>query len=168
MERRVRRRVLPSVLTRVAADPRREPLREMNGGVAEAAGETRGMAPGDRWVLHGEENTPGAFPPGWITGGGENASDFGLSRGESEPDEDMLLCPEVLEEVQAISRRYALQRGCVATAGKANCCAICLSDTVGWNCLRVSACGHEFHAPCLTRWVVDYRATCPVCRAAVG
>ena len=168
MERRVRRRVLPSVLTRGSSTPMREPLRELNGEAA-ASGATRFLALGDWRALHGGAAAPGwrqsgADPPVAATGGGGNAVDFG----GNDSDEEVLLCPEVLEEMRTISRRYALQRGCAATAGGTNCCAICHAATAGRDCLRVSACGHEFHAACLSRWVIDYRATCPLCRATVG
>ncbi|PAA70067.1 hypothetical protein BOX15_Mlig007436g1, partial [Macrostomum lignano] len=49
-----------------------------------------------------------------------------------------------------------------ATAGSS--CVVCLADFEARQQLRGLACGHEFHARCVDRWLKQNR-TCPICRA---
>uniref|UniRef100_A0A1I8IFP9 RING-type domain-containing protein n=1 Tax=Macrostomum lignano TaxID=282301 RepID=A0A1I8IFP9_9PLAT len=43
-------------------------------------------------------------------------------------------------------------------------CVVCLADFEARQQLRGLACGHEFHARCVDRWLKQNR-TCPICRA---
>ncbi|OAP62998.1 hypothetical protein AYL99_02225 [Fonsecaea erecta] len=43
-------------------------------------------------------------------------------------------------------------------------CSICAQPFVKGDFLRVLPCGHRHHQRCVDRWLLDYSATCPVCR----
>ncbi|XP_013410634.1 E3 ubiquitin-protein ligase Arkadia isoform X2 [Lingula anatina] len=45
-------------------------------------------------------------------------------------------------------------------------CHICMCDYTDGENLRILTCFHEFHAPCIDRWIKD-NPTCPVCRVEV-
>lgn len=45
-------------------------------------------------------------------------------------------------------------------------CHICMSEFVDMEILRILPCFHEFHTPCIDKWIVE-NATCPVCREEV-
>lgn len=54
--------------------------------------------------------------------------------------------------------------GMKLAAGEAEC-AICLSDFVNGDKIRVlGGCNHGFHAPCIHRWLSSH-SSCPTCRA---
>lgn len=56
--------------------------------------------------------------------------------------------------------------GCTGAGGAAERCAVCLEEHEDDTLIRVLPCAHEFCA-CIDRWLAT-RASCPVCRAAVG
>ncbi|KAH6755095.1 RING/U-box superfamily protein [Perilla frutescens var. hirtella] len=43
-------------------------------------------------------------------------------------------------------------------------CYICLSDYEEGDRLRVLPCNHEFHIPCIDKWLKEVNRVCPVCR----
>jgi hypothetical protein len=43
-------------------------------------------------------------------------------------------------------------------------CYICLSHFAEDEQVRTLPCGHEFHVPCVDRWLLDVHRTCPCCR----
>ena len=45
-------------------------------------------------------------------------------------------------------------------------CSICLGDVEIGQKVHVLTSEHEFHAPCVDKWLVDHR-TCPMCRSTV-
>ncbi|EXJ85453.1 hypothetical protein A1O1_05817 [Capronia coronata CBS 617.96] len=47
-------------------------------------------------------------------------------------------------------------------------CVVCLEDYVdGESQVMSLPCGHEFHAECITPWLVNRRRTCPICKGDV-
>lgn len=47
-------------------------------------------------------------------------------------------------------------------------CVVCLEEYVEGESLVMSLpCGHEFHAECITPWLVNRRRTCPICKGDV-
>ena len=47
-------------------------------------------------------------------------------------------------------------------------CAVCLEDYIdGESQVMSLPCGHEFHAECITPWLVNRRRTCPICKGDV-
>lgn len=42
-------------------------------------------------------------------------------------------------------------------------CCVCLKDFRSYQVIRVLLCEHEFHAPCVDRWLEGH-ITCPLCR----
>ncbi|KAJ6366107.1 hypothetical protein OIU77_002644 [Salix suchowensis] len=46
-------------------------------------------------------------------------------------------------------------------------CAVCLSEFTGGERVRKLKCNHTFHKECLDKWLLQFPATCPLCRAAV-
>ena len=42
-------------------------------------------------------------------------------------------------------------------------CPICLEDYVSGATLRRLHCSHQFHKPCLDKWL-EQKATCPICQ----
>lgn len=47
-------------------------------------------------------------------------------------------------------------------------CVVCLEDYVdGESRVMSLPCGHEFHADCITPWLVNRRRTCPICKGDV-
>jgi hypothetical protein len=44
-------------------------------------------------------------------------------------------------------------------------CGICLEDDGPKVALR--ACGHTFHGRCISKWLTECRANCPICKAEV-
>lgn len=47
------------------------------------------------------------------------------------------------------------------------CCAICLDDFDDKEKVRVLPCGHKFHEVCLTPWLTERDASCPLCKMDV-
>ncbi|KAK1275100.1 hypothetical protein QJS04_geneDACA010113 [Acorus gramineus] len=46
-------------------------------------------------------------------------------------------------------------------------CVICLEDLrIGDRCRILPNCRHEFHDPCIVRWLKTRAVTCPICRAS--
>ncbi|XP_042011740.1 uncharacterized protein LOC121760180 isoform X2 [Salvia splendens] len=43
-------------------------------------------------------------------------------------------------------------------------CYICLADYEEGDKLRVLPCNHEFHTPCIDKWLKEVNRVCPVCR----
>lgn len=48
-----------------------------------------------------------------------------------------------------------------------SCCPVCLDNFQEGATLVKMPCGHEFHSPCLFRWLGEHN-TCPVCRYCLG
>ena len=46
-------------------------------------------------------------------------------------------------------------------------CAICLCDFVKGERVMVLPCGHIFHEPEITPWLLDTKRVCPICRASI-
>ena len=47
-------------------------------------------------------------------------------------------------------------------------CVVCLEEYVdGESKVMSLPCGHEFHAECITPWLVNRRRTCPICKGDV-
>lgn len=46
-------------------------------------------------------------------------------------------------------------------------CAVCLSEFLEGEIVRKLKCKHTFHKDCLDKWLQQYLATCPLCRAKV-
>ncbi|KAH8710206.1 hypothetical protein GQ44DRAFT_813781 [Phaeosphaeriaceae sp. PMI808] len=52
--------------------------------------------------------------------------------------------------------------------GRQKECVVCLEDYVdGISQVMSLPCGHEFHADCITPWLVTRRRTCPICKGDV-
>ncbi|KNG44709.1 pa and ring finger domain-containing protein [Stemphylium lycopersici] len=52
--------------------------------------------------------------------------------------------------------------------GRQKECVVCLEDYVdGVSRVMSLPCGHEFHADCITPWLVTRRRTCPICKGDV-
>ncbi|KAF2747607.1 hypothetical protein M011DRAFT_467671 [Sporormia fimetaria CBS 119925] len=52
--------------------------------------------------------------------------------------------------------------------GRQKECVVCLEDFVdGVSRVMSLPCGHEFHAECITPWLVTRRRTCPICKTDV-
>ncbi|KAF1936534.1 hypothetical protein EJ02DRAFT_358880 [Clathrospora elynae] len=52
--------------------------------------------------------------------------------------------------------------------GRQRECVVCLEDYVdGVSQVMSLPCGHEFHADCITPWLVTRRRTCPICKGDV-
>ncbi|ODQ63982.1 hypothetical protein NADFUDRAFT_52967 [Nadsonia fulvescens var. elongata DSM 6958] len=43
-------------------------------------------------------------------------------------------------------------------------CAVCLEDLEDDDSIRALTCGHVFHSHCITLWMTDRRACCPLCK----
>jgi hypothetical protein len=48
----------------------------------------------------------------------------------------------------------------------AELCPICHESILKENGKIVTSCNHEFHITCMTKWMQNDDATCPVCRSA--
>jgi hypothetical protein len=48
--------------------------------------------------------------------------------------------------------------------GNSCCCAICLDEFEHKEKVRVLPCKHRFHEPCLTPWLTERHASCPLCK----
>jgi hypothetical protein len=49
--------------------------------------------------------------------------------------------------------------------GSSHCCAVCLDEfDEGSEILTLPVCGHEFHADCITPWLTERQAKCPLCK----
>ena len=47
-------------------------------------------------------------------------------------------------------------------------CTVCLCDfSVGDSVVVLPRCGHAYHYSCISRWLLEYRDTCPSCRSKV-
>ena len=47
-------------------------------------------------------------------------------------------------------------------------CSICLSEfAIGDSIVQLPVCKHFFHYSCISRWLTDYKNTCPSCRSSV-
>jgi hypothetical protein len=80
---------------------------------------------------------------------------FGSGGGESGVDEE--------------SRRdnnSPLSPGSASSDPNADQCVICLSGYSAGDNMRVLPCMHQYHAPCIDRWLRRHR-TCPVCKQSV-
>ncbi|RLN15746.1 RING-H2 finger protein ATL3L [Panicum miliaceum] len=71
--------------------------------------------------------------------------------------------------VMTYERAAARMAGAPAPEGKADRCAICLSEYAGGDELVrvVPACGHFFHAECGVDGWLRARRTCPLCRGGL-
>ena len=51
---------------------------------------------------------------------------------------------------------------------EASSCSICLSEfAIGDSIVQLPVCKHFFHYSCISRWLTDYKNTCPSCRSSV-
>ena len=136
--RRVRRRVLPSAL-----------LREHNGG-AVAAGVPADSAIPQSAETAGNTGVATPHPHGAV------------------PTEDiieLLYCDEVFEiPIQRVELFRALD---FVLGPPESECPVCLKTLEYQHCVRTERCKHHFHSECITRWAVEYRNSCPVCRATL-
>lgn len=78
----------------------------------------------------------------------------------------------VLESARSISRSPPSEKPKKAARRKYNGrqveCVVCLEDYVdGESRVMSLPCGHEFHADCITPWLVNRRRTCPICKGDV-
>ncbi|KAL6629330.1 hypothetical protein ACP70R_029095 [Stipagrostis hirtigluma subsp. patula] len=82
---------------------------------------------------------------------------------EEDPEKPPVLEPEAPPPPPALVYSAAGTK----LAGAAAECAICLSEFVDGDAVRVMpACGHGFHARCIERWLAGgRRSSCPTCRA---
>lgn len=46
----------------------------------------------------------------------------------------------------------------------ANACMVCLEAMRNDDMTKLLTCGHLYHAPCITEWLVCHKAVCPLCR----
>lgn len=46
----------------------------------------------------------------------------------------------------------------------ANACMVCLEAMRDDDMTKLLTCGHLYHAPCITEWLVCHKAVCPLCR----
>jgi hypothetical protein len=60
-----------------------------------------------------------------------------------------------------------LERSSVGEGESEEDCSICLDGYKRGQAVTKMPCGHEFHSKCLERWLLNYNATCPYCRAAL-
>ena len=51
--------------------------------------------------------------------------------------------------------------------GNSCCCCICLEEFEDREKVRVLPCGHKFHEDCLTPWLTERDASCPLCKMDV-
>ncbi|KAK3270618.1 hypothetical protein CYMTET_20989 [Cymbomonas tetramitiformis] len=56
---------------------------------------------------------------------------------------------------------------CCEAANKGSQCYICLSEYEDGELVRTLPCKHEFHAPCIDKWLKDVHRVCPLCRASI-
>lgn len=47
-------------------------------------------------------------------------------------------------------------------------CSICLEIIHADAKIRDLPCGHAFHVPCVDRWLLDWKARCPVCKSPLA
>ncbi|EEB06466.2 RNF family protein [Schizosaccharomyces japonicus yFS275] len=47
-------------------------------------------------------------------------------------------------------------------------CVICLKSFTKGDTIVCLPCGHQFHRPCITTWLVEYRPVCPTCNIPVS
>lgn len=46
-------------------------------------------------------------------------------------------------------------------------CCICIDKIQNGDSVRTLECGHTYHACCITPWLTEHRATCPLCKQLV-
>lgn len=112
-------------------------------------------------IINGAAGAAGAgvtHAPGAAPLGGFNAFRAAGGAGvfEEEPD------PEVLERMGAQTLAACTL---IATNRVEETCCICLSDMQPGELVRLLACGHRMHGPCLRRWLRGKdECVCPMCR----
>lgn len=45
-----------------------------------------------------------------------------------------------------------------------NACMVCLEEMKDQDLTKLLTCGHLYHGPCITEWLVCHKAACPLCR----
>jgi Ring finger domain len=82
-----------------------------------------------------------------------------------------LLTPQQVQRLQERSARSAHaaseddDAASESTMADSNCCAVCLDEfSAESDVLRLPECRHLFHADCITPWLTERQAKCPLCK----
>jgi hypothetical protein len=85
---------------------------------------------------------------------------------------------ELLDELDEVFRREnenfapiplevsSLETNALTNNHEGGCC-VCQSAWEIGDTVRVLPCGHQFHIPCIDRWLTKYQPTCPLCKKDV-
>ena len=71
--------------------------------------------------------------------------------------------------IEALPTRVVAASEAAQAAAEAVECSICLGDLAAGDALAQLPCGHEFHGPCIRKWLWGtLAATCPLCKAPLS
>ncbi|KAF2274604.1 uncharacterized protein EI97DRAFT_444066 [Westerdykella ornata] len=90
------------------------------------------------------------------------------SRTASEPPAASSSCRRATVATEEEKREARLAEWRRRYGGRQKECVVCLEEYVdGVSRVMSLPCGHEFHAECITPWLVTRRRTCPICKGDV-
>ncbi|KAF2000738.1 hypothetical protein P154DRAFT_522337 [Amniculicola lignicola CBS 123094] len=105
-------------------------------------------------LQHHRSRSPSAHRPRSRATSEEPATSSSVQRGRKSPEEE--------------KREHGLAEWRRRYGGRQKECVVCLDEYEdGVSRVMSLPCGHEFHADCITPWLVTRRRTCPICKGDV-